>query len=84
LIDLSKIGYWYNEQKQGLDEEFFKEAAHVLSRATKNPFIFTHINEKVRRYKPKRFLYYIYFSHTNGITVLRVRHVKQQPLKRFT
>ncbi len=84
IVDLRSIRYWYEQQQEGLGSEFFKEVAAVLNRAQKNPLIFTFINQNVRRCKPRKFPHYIYFSHKNGIVVLRVRHIKQKPLKRFT
>lgn len=83
-IDTRLIRQWYSEQRQGLGNEFFAEVLLFLNKVEKNPASFRHIKKDVRCCRLKKFPYYIYFSYLNGITVLRVRHIKQQQLNRFT
>ena len=82
--DVASIGDWYNQQKNELANEFLESLDEALDKIKKYPSSFNFINAKVRKCKLKRFPYYVYFFHQNGIDVLRVRHVKQNPLKRFT
>ncbi len=83
-MDIRSIAYWYNQQKDGLADEFLNALDAILRKVERHPTSFIFIKRNTRRCKLKKFPYYIYFSRLNSITVLRVRHIKQQPLKRFT
>ena len=82
--DLRSISIWYNQQKEGLADDFLKALDEILKKVERNPTAFTFARRLVRRCKVKKFPYNVYYSHLNGIVVVRVRHVKQKPLKRFT
>lgn len=82
--DLVAISDWYLWQGVDLDKLFIGEVEKGVKRIERNPESFRFISRDVRRMRLKKFPYYMYFSFLNGITILRIRHTKQQPLKRFT
>ena len=82
--DIDGINDWYDKQSEGLAEDFMDGFFSILKKVKKNSTAFRFIKRGVRRCKMKRFPYYIYYSPLDKIVILRIRHFKQQPLKRYT
>ena len=71
---------WYEEQRQGLGEEFLSEVQRALDRIEQNPGIHAPIYQTVRHARMKRFAYAAYYRlETDRIVVIAVHHVKRDP-----
>ncbi len=83
--DIEKINDWYSKKMLGLDLIFLEHLQFNFSRIAKYPTQYMFIDEEIQRCLMDRFPYKIFFSIVDGdITILRIRHNKQKPLKRFT
>jgi len=72
---------WYEEQKDGLGDEFLEELDNCYNSLTENPEGFPYINYLYRRIKTDRFPYIIMYEvDNNDIIISRVRHIKQKPV----
>jgi plasmid stabilization system protein ParE len=84
LHDIEKIRDWYDEQSYQAGNKFLDELHSFLPKLVKYPYQYRKINKDVRRCIMEVFSYIIYFIESKGeITLLRVRHAKQKPLKRY-
>jgi plasmid stabilization system protein ParE len=82
--DAEKIRDWYDEQSYMAGSRFMDELNLFLTKLIKYPHQHRKINKDVRRCLMDVFPYIIYFTEGKGlITILRIRHSKQKPLKRF-
>lgn len=73
---------WYNEQREGLGDEFFQRLSEVLEIIAVRPksFGFWLSSPTVRGAKLKRFPYSALFEMENEhVKVLCVRHEKRHP-----
>jgi plasmid stabilization system protein ParE len=84
--DLKSIVQWYDDRKDDLGNDFLFSFNKILIAVQKNPTSFRYISKHIRRCKTRKFPYHIYYriTGTDVIRILRVRHVKQALLKRFT
>ncbi len=83
-LDLKKITDWYEEKSPGLGERFMKTMDTKVKRMASHPHEFMFVSRNVQRAQLKKFPYDIYFAQEqNSIVILRVRHKKQRPIKRF-
>jgi len=72
---------WYEEQKEGLGNDFLAEIEKCYNDLIENPHRHSYINHLYRRIKTERFPYIIIYEiEDERILILRVRHVKQKPL----
>ncbi len=82
--DIDKIREWYNQESIETAERFLDEINVFSKRIAVNPERFKKINKEVKRCLLKKFPYILFFSEQKfEIIILRVRHKKQKPLKRF-
>lgn len=83
-VDLKKIISWYEDQSPGLGERFLNSMNTKLKRIAKQPQEFMFVSKNVQRAHLKEFPFYIFFTkEALTIIILRVRHQKQKPIKRF-
>jgi plasmid stabilization system protein ParE len=82
--EIQKVVIWYEKQGFGLGKRFIEELDLNFNNIVKNPDFYKKVDKKVYRCLMKIFPYIIYFSEVgNEIIILRVRHKKQKPLKRY-
>jgi toxin ParE1/3/4 len=71
---------WYDEQRNGLGEEFIVEIEEAVSRAAATPARYPIIFGDIRRTVARRFPYSVYFRiRTNSLVVLAVFHGRRNP-----
>jgi toxin ParE1/3/4 len=71
---------WYDEQRNGLGEEFIVEIEEAVSRAAATPERYPIIFGDIRRTVARRFPYSVYFRiRTNSLVVLAVFHGRRNP-----
>jgi toxin ParE1/3/4 len=86
-IEIRKAAFWYDEQRQGLGEEFVAAVNAALAKISDTPHSFlkwpgaTRDVSPIRRLKIDRFPYAIAFEvHQAYVLVLAVPHSRQRPL----
>ncbi|NVO02908.1 MAG: type II toxin-antitoxin system RelE/ParE family toxin [Bacteroidetes bacterium] len=75
---------WYNEQKQGLGKEFFKELKFFLEFVEKNPTACEEKHRNARFLPMKRFPFVIIYTvHDNYkmINIVAIFHTSRNPDK---
>ena len=73
--DLQGARGWYEEQGEGLGDEFLLAIADVLMRLEINPEHFPFYYGKFRRALTRRFPYKLFFQiHGDAVVVFRVLH----------
>ncbi len=83
--DIRKAKDWYAQKSLGLGVVFLKHLNFHFKKIETYPSQYMFVNKRVQRCQLKRFPYKIYFTVKNDdIIILRLRHNKQKPLKRFT
>jgi len=83
LHDVEKIRDWYDERSYQAGRKFLDKLNSFLTKLAERPHQYRKVNKEVRRCLMNTFPYIIYFSDNDVITILRVRHSKQKPLKRY-
>ncbi|HXL56398.1 MAG TPA: type II toxin-antitoxin system RelE/ParE family toxin [Chitinophagaceae bacterium] len=82
--EIRKAVEWYDEESIGLGDELIARLEYYYNKIKKYPDSYKRVNKTVQRCLMKKFPYIIFFtSQENKITILRVRHAKQKPLKRY-
>ena len=82
--DIRKISIWYEEQSVDLGESFILELRSKIRRIMKYPEMYKPVTKNVRRYKIRRFPYFIFYTvQQDTLIILRIRHTKRKPLKRY-
>jgi plasmid stabilization system protein ParE len=83
-VEIRKAAIWYDEQSSGLSQRFMAELDYHFRGMIKYPDSYKRVDREIQRCLMKVFPYIIYFSvTTDEIVILRVRHTKRKPLKRF-
>ena len=73
--DLAAARDWYEQQRQGLGEEFLTAAEAMFEQIRTMPELYAVVLEDVRRSKLRRFPYVVYYRVlTDRIEVLAVLH----------
>ena len=71
---------WYQEQRDGLEQEFFDEYLVLESRLEANPDQFPAVLENIRRANFHRFPYSLFFEIEQGsIFIYAVFHQSRNP-----
>jgi toxin ParE1/3/4 len=82
LEDLREAYAWYEAQRPGLGEEFFRCVDACLSRIARMPELHAIVRDNYRRALVRRFPYAVFYEHAEGITtVYAVFHCSQDPKK---
>jgi toxin ParE1/3/4 len=82
--EIRQAAIWYDDQSWGLSKKFIAELEYYYARIEKYPDSYKRVTKNIRRCLLETFPYIIFFSRLqNEVTILRVRHTKQRPLKRF-
>ncbi len=78
--DLAGYFGWYNEQRDGLGEEFLAAVDTVFDTIEKYPEIFARIHGEVRRAVLSRFPYVVFYRvESKRVVVLAVLHTARDP-----
>lgn len=79
-LEFEKAAIWYNDQRQGLGEEFLQEIDDVLSRAAAHPERYPIVAGDVRKAVARRFPYSVFFrTRADTLVVLAVFHGRRDP-----
>jgi len=78
--DIKDAYDWYEAQRKGLGEGFLLCIEEALSRASRNPEIYSIIYKEVRRVLIHRFPFGVFFlEEEDSISVLAVLHARRNP-----
>lgn len=80
-LEIQNAYDWYEEQKEGLGDEFLEEIEICYKILIEAPERFPFKNHLYRRITTERFPYIIMYEiEEKTIIISRVRHIKQRPL----
>jgi len=83
--DIETARNWYDNQSSLAGDWFVDEINLYVRNITKNPYRYAMATASVRRCLLKKFPYKIFFSvKSDVVVILRIRHNKQKPLKKYT
>ncbi|PID89506.1 MAG: plasmid stabilization protein [Bacteroidia bacterium] len=78
--DLKNSIEYYNEQQQGLDNEFLLEVKAVILRIENNPYQFPKIEKEARKASVNRFPFAVFFVVKEDlISVFSIFHFSRNP-----
>ena len=78
--DLQEASGWYDDQKDGLGDEFLAEVERSLALIQDNPRLHAEIHKNVRRALLRRFPYGLfYLIEAEAVVVLAVLHHSRSP-----
>ena len=78
--DIKDAYEWYEAQRKGLGEGFLLCIEEALSRASRNPEIYSVVYKQVRRVLIHRFPFGVFFIEgEESISVLAVLHARRNP-----
>ena len=78
--DIEDAYNWYESQRKGLGEDFLLCIEEALSRASRNPAIYSVVYKEVRRVLIRRFPFGVFFiDGETKISVLAVLHARRNP-----
>lgn len=79
IIDIQEAYIWYEEQKDGLGDEFLEELEIGQHKISNHPQYYAGVNNRFRRLKINRFPYIVVYEiEENCIIVIAVRHTKKK------
>ena len=78
--DLAEAAAWYEEQRQGLGQEFLDEVLTMFASVAETPWMYPNVHRNTRRAVIHRFPFGIYFRIENtAIVVVAVMHGSRNP-----
>ncbi len=78
--DLARARNWYNQQRNGLGEEFLQAAEAVFERIVDQPDLYAIVHRDVRRVTMRRFPYVVYYvASSDSIEIIAVLHGARDP-----
>jgi toxin ParE1/3/4 len=78
--DVKDAYEWYEAQRKGLGEHFLLCIEDALSRAARNPSMYSVVYKEVRRVLTHRFPFGVFFIEADEyISVLAVLHARRSP-----
>jgi len=78
--DMLSAYIWYEQQKEGLGDEFNNAVKKAASSIQANPLFYSFRMEKIRGCSTKRFPYLLlFFVDGNHIRVISVLHTSKEP-----
>ncbi len=78
--DIEDAYKWYESQRKGLGEDFLLCIEEALSRASRNPAVYSVVYKEVRRVLIRRFPFGVFFlEDETNISVLAVLHARRNP-----
>jgi len=80
--DIEDAYQWYESKRKGLGENFLLCIEEALSRASRNPAIYSVVYKEVRRVLIHRFPFGVFFIVGEAsISVIAVLHARRNPKK---
>lgn len=81
-LDIADAFHWYQEQREGLGEEFLNCLEASLQALIRNPNICGVVHENYRRCLMRRFPYVVLYELSNDVVIVyAVFHTSQNPNK---
>lgn len=78
--DLADAAVWYEEQREGLGNQFLDEALSVFSVISEAPLMFPIVHRNIRRALIHRFPFGVYYRvESDEIVVVAVMHGSRNP-----
>ena len=78
--DIEEAAVWYEQQHEGLGDEFLDEVLLSLDTITDNPYLFAEIHRQTRRVMINRFPFGIYYRIKGELViVVAVMHGSRDP-----
>ena len=78
--DVTAARDWYEQQREGLGEEFVESVDFVLARLAATPEMHQVVFQDARRAKLRRFPYVVYYRVlSDRVEVLAVMHGRRDP-----
>jgi len=78
--ELEEATEYYEQQRQGLGEEFAQEVENALARVQRHPHTWTRLTEDVRRCRLNRFPYgIVYVVRGDDILIVAIMHLRRKP-----
>ncbi len=78
--EFKEAATWYDEQRQGLGDEFVAEVERSLDRVSEDPRRYAIIYRNTHRISLRRFPYNLFYRiYPNHIVVLAVMHGSRNP-----
>ena len=78
--DLADAAIWYEEQREGLGNQFLDEALSVFSVISETPLMFPTVHRNIRRALLHRFPFGVYYRvESDEIVVVAVMHGSRNP-----
>ncbi len=79
-FDVAEAYDWYEEQVEGLGEEFLRAVEACLAAIQRNPIVYPQVHRQVRRALLRKFPYCIfYLSEAQVVIVIACFHARRQP-----
>ncbi len=78
--DLAEAGSWYEEQQEGLGQQFLDEALVALESIGAKPMLYPSVGRNTRRAVMRRFPFGVYYRVEESlIVVIAVMHGSRDP-----
>ena len=81
--ELKEAKAWYEDQREGLGEEYALSIEEAIERISRNPELYAIVREDVRQVLVRRFPYVVYYRYENDkserIVILAVFHASRDP-----
>ncbi|MCK9362979.1 MAG: type II toxin-antitoxin system RelE/ParE family toxin [Syntrophales bacterium] len=78
--DLADAAVWYEEQRDGMGNQFLDEVLSVFSVISETPLMFPVVHRNIRRALIHRFPFGVYYRvESDGIVVVAVMHGSRDP-----
>ena len=78
--DIEEAAIWYEEQRQGLGQEFLDDVLSLCETVSENPAIYPVVHRRTRRALIRRFPFGVYFRiEDKQVIVVAVIHGSRHP-----
>ena len=78
--DIEEAALWYEEQRQGLGQEFLDEVLSFCKTISENPAMYPVVHRRTRRALIRRFPFGVYFRiEDEQVIVVAVMHGSRHP-----
>ena len=80
-LDATEAANWYNDKREGLENEFLLALDAKINTIRRNPSHFPVVYKNIQRALTERFPYGIFFIVEDGIIyVLAIQHTSRNPV----
>jgi len=79
-IDIEDAAIWYEQQRNGLGNDFLDEVQNALRKMSENPYLYPIVHRNTRRTLIRRFPFAIYYLiEQDSLVVIAVMHGSRHP-----